>query len=45
MNITHNPFTNERISMYLDKHGRMSLDTKDNLISQLSKGMFIVASA
>jgi len=44
----HNPFTNERISVYLDKHSRMSLVTKDYFvkqISQLSKGMVIVASA
>jgi len=44
----HNPFTNEIISVYLDKHSRMSLDTKDYFIkqiSQLSKGMVIVASA
>ena len=25
----HNPFTNERISVYLDKHSRMCLDTKE----------------
>jgi len=44
----HNLFTNERISVYLDKHSHMSLDTKDNFvlqISHLSKGMVIVASA
>ena len=44
----HNPFTNERISVYLDKHSRMSLVTKDYFvkqISQLSKAMVIVASA
>ena len=44
----NNPFTNERISVYLDKHRRMSLDRKDyfdNQISHLSKGVVIVASA
>ena len=44
----HNPFTNERISIYLDKHSRMSLDTKDYFlkqISHLSKDVVIVASA
>ena len=43
----HNPFTNERISIYLDKHSRMSLDTKDYFkqISHLSKGVVIVALA
>jgi len=44
----HNPFTKKRISVYLDKHSRMSLDTKDyfvNQISYLSKGVIIVASA
>ena len=43
-----NPFTNERISIYLDKHSRMSLDTKDYFVKQishLSKGVVIVASA
>jgi len=42
------PFTNEGISVYLDKHSRMSLDTKDYFvkhISHLSKGVVIVASA
>ena len=28
----HNPFTNERISVYLDKHSRMSLDTTDYIV-------------
>jgi len=34
----HNPFTNKRISvyMYLDKHSRMSLDTKDYIVKQIS---------
>jgi len=44
----HIPFTNERISVYLDKHSRMSLDTKDYFVketSHLSKGVVIVASA
>ena len=55
MNITdlpflniHNPLTNERISVYLDKHSRMSLDIKDYFVKQvshLSKGMVVVASA
>jgi len=43
-----NLFTNESISIYLDKHSCMSLDTNDflvNQISHLSKGMVIVASA
>ena len=40
-------FTNERISVYLDKHSLMSLDTKDYVVKQishLSKGVVIVAS-
>ena len=44
----HNPFTNERISIYLDKHNHMSLDKKDYFVEQishLSKGVVIVASA
>ena len=44
----HNPFTNERISIYLDKHSRMSSDTKDYFgkqISHLSKGVVIAALA
>jgi len=44
----HNPFTNERISLYLDKHNFMSLGTKDYFVKQisyLSKGVVIVASA
>jgi len=44
----HNVFTNERISIYLDKHSRMSLDTKNYFVEQishLSKGVFIVDSA
>jgi len=28
----HNPFTNERINVYLDKHNRMSLNTKDYFV-------------
>ena len=43
----HNLFTNERLSVYLDKHGRMSSDTKDYFvihISHLSKGVVTVAS-
>ena len=42
------PFTNERISIYLDKHSRMPLDTKDYFVKQishLSKGLVIVALA
>jgi len=41
-------FTNERISVYLDKHSRMSLDTKNYFVKQIShfsKGVFIVDSA
>jgi len=44
----HNQFTNERISIYLDKHNRMFLNTKDYFVKQishLSKGLVIVASA
>jgi len=44
----HNQFTNERISVYLDKHDRMSLNTKDHFVKQIShmsKGVVIVASA
>jgi len=44
----HNLFTNERISVYLDKHSRMSLDTTYYFVKQishLSKGVVIVASA
>ena len=36
------------ISVYLDKHNRMSLDTKDysvKQISHLSKGVIIVATS
>jgi len=43
-----NLFTNERISVYLDNHSRMSLDTKYYVVKQirhLSKGVVIVASA
>jgi len=43
----HNPQTNERISVYLDKHNRMSLNTKNYFVKQishLSKGVVIVAS-
>jgi len=32
----HNPFTNERIIVYLDKHRRMSLDTKNYFVKQIS---------
>jgi len=44
----HKPFTNERISVYLEKYSRMSLDTKDYFVKQishLSKGVVILASA
>ena len=44
----HNPFTNEKISVYLDKHNRMFVNTKDYFVKQLShlsKGVVIVASA
>ena len=44
----HSPFTNERISVYLDKHSRMSLDKNGYFVKQishLSKGVIIVASA
>jgi len=41
---SHNLFTNERISVYLDKHNRMSLNTTDYFVKQishLSKGVVI----
>jgi len=44
----HNQFTNESISVYLDKQNRVSLNTKDYFIKQIShvsKGVVIVASA
>jgi len=44
----HNPVTNVGISVYLDKHNNMSLDTKDYLVKQtshLSKGVVIVSPA
>jgi len=40
----HNPLTNERIIVYLDKHKRMFLNTKDSFVKQishLSKGVVI----
>jgi len=37
----HNLFTNKRISVYLDKQSRMSLDTKE----YLSRGVVIEAYA
>ena len=43
-----NPFTSENNSVYLDKHNRMSLDTKDYFVKQfshVSKGVVIVALA
>jgi len=39
-----NPFTNGRISVYLDKHSRMSLDTQEYIVKQinhLSKSLVI----
>jgi len=53
MNITpflymHNPFTNEKINVYLDKHSLMSFGTNDNKfkqISHLSRGVVIESSA
>jgi len=44
----HNLFTSERICVYLDKHSRMSLYTRDYFVKQisyLSKGVAIVALA
>ena len=44
----HNPFANERINVYLNKHNRMSLNTKEYFVKQishLSKGLVIVAPA
>jgi len=44
----HNPFTNEGIRLYLDKHSRMSFDKNGffvKQISHLSKGVVIVNSA
>jgi len=44
----YNQLTNERISIYLDKHNRMFFNTKDYFVKQishLSKGVVIVASA
>jgi len=44
----HNPFTDKKISVYLDKHNRISVNTKDYFVKQishLSKGVVIVASA
>ena len=32
----YNPFTNERISVYLDKYSRMSLNTKEYFVKQIS---------
>ena len=28
----HNPFTNERINVYMDKHSSMSMDIKDYFV-------------
>jgi len=44
----YNPFTNEMIDIYLDKHNRLSLYKMDYFVKQirhLSKGVVIVASA
>jgi len=44
----YNPLTNERIIVHLDKHNRMSLNTKDYFLKQIShfsKGVVIEASA
>jgi len=44
----HNPFANERMSIYLWTNIVMSLDTNDYFVKQtshLSKGVVIVASA
>jgi len=44
--IYSNPFTNQRIIVYLDIHNRMSLNTKGYFVKQLShlsKGVVIVA--
>jgi len=43
----HNPFNNERIRVYLDKHNNMSFNTSDCFVKQISqsKGVVIVASA
>jgi len=40
-----NMFTNAIISAYLDKHGRLSLDTKDYFVQQVSHLCKGVASA
>jgi len=43
----YNPLTNKKISVYLDKHSHMSLNTKDYFVKQIShfsKGVGIVAS-
>jgi len=47
LNIDH-PFTNKKISIYLDKHSHVSFDTKNYVVKQishLSKGVAIEASA
>ena len=44
----HNPFTNKRIGVYLDKHNRMNTKKHWYLVKQishLSKGVVIVAYA
>ena len=32
----HNPFTNKSISVYLDRHNRMSLDRNDYVVKQMN---------
>lgn len=32
----YKPFTNKMISLYLDKHSRMSMDAKEYFIKQIS---------
>jgi len=44
----YNHFTSEKISVYLDKHSRMALDTQTYFVKQislLSKNVVIVAAA
>jgi len=44
----HDPFSIKRISVYIDTHSRMSLDTEDYFVKQishLSKGVVKVATA
>jgi len=44
----HNPFTNEKSSVFMDKHNCMSSSTKDYFIkhiSHMTKGMVLIVSA